>query len=145
MDLKEILISENSGDDPYAYIDSLFGYKTYEQLKVYFRNLYGSNIEFDCVDDVFNVEIYLDSETKTPMYLGNIHIETILKCFVEAGVHISRINIVFYERGGKTIRYEIKTAGLKASTVSQVINAAGKTNRFKCRNKIDNIWRPVYF
>ena len=79
------------------------------------------------------------------MYFGNIHIETVLKSFVEAGVQITGINIVFYESSGKTVRYEIKTAGIKASTVSQVINAGGKTNRFKCRNTIDNIWRPIYF
>ena len=145
MNLKEILISEDSGYDPNSYIDSLFGYKTYDQLKSYFRKLYGSKIKFDLTDDVFNVDINLNSETKAPIYLGNTHIETVLKSFVEAGVQIAGITIVFNESSGKTVRYEIKTAGIKASTVSQVINAGGKTNRFKCRNKIDNIWRPIYF
>lgn len=109
IDLTEIGINDCSRYEPYEFVDSLFGYKTDNQLKTYLYNKYkGCNVKVFTKGKTFNVEVKVDSFKN---YVNGISLE-IIKNIINSismnSTEISEILLSHYKENGDYLEYYIQ-------------------------------------
>lgn len=123
-------------------IEDLFGYKTFKQVKEYFKHAYFNSVNIVEGQTTYLIEIELFGN-KAPTDLGCKHLDVLLKHLDGYNKHPKQILFKYIENKTKIITFIVKAVGVHVNSVVREQMSNGKIVSFKCIRR-DGSWKPQY-